>query len=185
MHGHADKACGAHWTPYLLVFVSGTTQFLEGDEMPDFPNNIHNPWLVSQIWDNSTSQQMKTSTESLSKTPGSILGQVLNSNKTQSIKAASFFIHTVYTCLQKLGFPFNHRWLRNTPLMDTSFLTDSWGLAPRQSWWQDEMRLQTKWVLILNTLIAYIEGQDSSGHWPKSTVAIFIFNMPHSFTAWS
>lgn len=25
--------------PYLLIIVSGTTQFLEGDKMPNFPNN--------------------------------------------------------------------------------------------------------------------------------------------------
>ena len=35
----------------------------------------------------------------------------------------------------------------------------------------------------MSTFIAYIEGQDSFGHWAKSMVAIF--NIPHSFTAWS
>ena len=43
MHGHADKANAASCTPYLLTFVTGATQLLQGDKMPDFPNNINNP----------------------------------------------------------------------------------------------------------------------------------------------
>jgi len=81
MHGHAEKAHEANWRPYLLVFVSATTQFLEGDEMPDLPNNMNNPWLVSQTWDNSTSQQTKTSTESSS---------------SKKLQGVSFFLIDLY-----------------------------------------------------------------------------------------
>lgn len=42
MRGQADRANEASWVPYLLIIVSGTTQFLEGDKMPNFPNNINN-----------------------------------------------------------------------------------------------------------------------------------------------
>ena len=42
MRGQANKAKEASWILYLLIIVSGTTQFLEGDKMPNFPNNINN-----------------------------------------------------------------------------------------------------------------------------------------------
>lgn len=35
-----------HGIPYLLVIVSGTAQLLEGDKVPNFPNDINNQWLV-------------------------------------------------------------------------------------------------------------------------------------------
>lgn len=37
--------------------------------MPNFPNNINDQLLVSQIGDDSTNQQMKTSTEFLKAKP--------------------------------------------------------------------------------------------------------------------
>lgn len=64
-HGQGDKAKEGNGIPYLLIIVSGTTQFLEGDKMPNFPNNINDQLLVRQIGDDSTNQQMKTSTELL------------------------------------------------------------------------------------------------------------------------
>lgn len=64
-HGQGDKAKEGNGIPYLLIIVSGTTQFLEGDKMPNFPNNINDQLLVRQIGDDSTNQQMKTSTEFL------------------------------------------------------------------------------------------------------------------------
>lgn len=54
MQGQADKANEANQASYLLIIVSSTTQFLEGDKMPNFPNNINNQLLVSQLWDDST-----------------------------------------------------------------------------------------------------------------------------------
>lgn len=61
--------------------------------MPNFPNNINYQLLVSQIGDDSTSQQMKTSTEFLEANPGSMLGQIKISNKTYSTENP-FFIHS-------------------------------------------------------------------------------------------
>lgn len=103
-----------------------------------------------------------------------------------------FFSHTAHTCLQKLGFSFHHNWLGNTFLKGTSFANPllrpgsqtasviGWNTPP------DKMGFNFADAnTFTNTFVACIEGKDSFGQWPKFTMAVFIFNLSYSFTAWS
>lgn len=114
MHGQADKADEANRILYLLITVSGTTEFLEGDKMPNFPNNINNKLLVSQIlmFNKLANENNSVSLEQKSRAhPGCF--------KIQSLIHRKCILHAQPThSLQELSFPCSQSWYRNIFLME-------------------------------------------------------------------